>query len=171
MIIPINELQQNQVREQVQKYLRLASGIFEKTFKPIDVRFDLKGRAAGMYCVSGRQRWIRINPWIAAKYFEDCLTSTVPHEVAHYIVNMVYGRRRIRPHGDEWQSLMLAFGTEPNRTGNYSLEGIPVRRQNLFSYGCSCMTHQLTTTRHRRMQSGERQYYCRQCQKELVFQS
>jgi len=170
LIEPIDELQQNQVREQVQKYLRKAAEIFGKTFKPIEVRFDLKGRAAGMYCVKGRERWIRINPWLCNKYFEDSMTSTVPHEVAHYVVNMVYGWRHIRPHGNEWQTLMVAFGAEPNRTGDYSLEGIPVRRQKRYVYKCACMQHQLSTVRHRRAQSGEKEYTCRQCRQVLAQQ-
>ncbi|HHO60023.1 MAG TPA: metallopeptidase (SprT family), partial [Thiotrichales bacterium] len=99
---PINPQQQAIVVEKTRRYIQQAGEIYGKKFQPIDVRFDLCGRNAGMYRVQGRQRWIRYNPYIFSRYFDDNLNTTVPHEVAHYITDCLYGLRKIRPHGIEW---------------------------------------------------------------------
>ncbi len=55
----------------------------------VPVRFELQGRAAGMYRVHKGERVIRYNPYIFSKYFDDSLANTVPHEVAHYITDVL----------------------------------------------------------------------------------
>jgi SprT protein len=167
LIEPIHAGQRQQVIALTTDYIHRAGEIFARSFAPIAVTFDLKGRAAGMYRVDRRQRCIRYNPYLFAKYFDDNLAVTVPHEVAHYITDCVYGMRRIRPHGAEWQALMHAFGADAKRTCNYDLEGVPVRRQRRHAYQCGCRTHQLTTRRHNQILRGRVRYYCKACGGEL----
>ncbi|MGD2055902.1 MAG: SprT-like domain-containing protein, partial [Gammaproteobacteria bacterium] len=131
--------------------------------------FDLQGRAAGMYRVREGRRWIRYNPWIFARHLEDSLGQTIPHEVAHYVTDILYGLANIRPHGVEWRAVMHALGAEPRATGRYDLEGIPVRGQRRFDYRCDCTTHRLSICRHNRVQRSERTYVCRYCKAPLVF--
>lgn len=169
VIAPIGESQRRQVTERTQDYLQLAGRELGRRFDPVPVLFDLRGRPAGMYRVRHRQPVIRYNPWLFAKYFHDSLCTTVPHEVAHYVVDMVYGLRTTRPHGREWQAVMHLLGAEPCASGDYDLEGIPVRRQRRFDYACHCGSHQLTTVRHRRVQSRCTAYFCRRCRGELVY--
>ena len=38
------------------------------------------------------------------------LSDTVIHEVAHYIVDCLYGFQRVKPHGPEWKSIMVDLG-------------------------------------------------------------
>jgi len=138
---------------------------------PIEVRFDLQGRAAGQFRQTGgllnRKRWIRFNPWVFAADFAHHLTDTVPHEVAHYLVALQHPRAR--PHGPEWADWMRFFGRVPRATGDYSLEGVPVRRQRRHPYACACpgRVHPISTTRHNRILRGI-VYLCPDCRTPLV---
>jgi SprT protein len=163
LIEPINAVQQQQVVELTADYIDRATAIFARSFSHIPVTFDLTGRAAGMYRVDRRQRRIRYNPYLFSKYFEDNLSVTVPHEVAHYIADRMYGMRNIRPHGREWLAIMHTFGAEAKRTCNYDLEGIPVRRQQRYSYQCGCRTHHLTSRRHNKIIRDQVRYFCKVC--------
>ncbi|NOY66377.1 MAG: metallopeptidase (SprT family) [Gammaproteobacteria bacterium] len=169
MITPISEDQQQQVIDKSMGVLLQAGGLFQKTFKPVPVVFDLKGRAAGMYCVRKRKRWIRFNPYIFAKYFADNMENTVAHEVAHYVVDMLYGQQNIRPHGNEWVEVMKLLEVNPERTCKYDLEGVPLRVHRMFEYSCDCSQHKLGTRRHNKIERGLAQYYCKLCQQKLAF--
>jgi SprT protein len=166
---PLDARGRQQVREVTCACLRRAGEIYRRRFAPLPVRFDLRGRAAGMYRVCGGKRWIRYNPWIFARHPDDSLGQTIPHEVAHYITDTLYGLRNIRPHGVEWQAVMHALGAEPRATGRYDLEGIPVRRQRRYDYRCDCTTHHLSSCRHNRVRRREMTYVCRYCRAPLVF--
>ena len=167
LVEPIDAQRQQRVCAVTDEYIARASQIFERELPPIPVMFDLRGRAAGMYKAHKRERVIRYNPYIFAKYFSDNLATTVPHEVAHYVVDMLYHAARVKPHGTEWQHVMLSLGAEPRATGNYDLSGIPVRKQKRHGYQCDCMTHQISSARHNRILAGTARYYCRRCQSSL----
>lgn len=143
--------------------------LFERRFDRIPVLFDLRGRAAGMFKVVGRQRVIRYNPWIFGKYFEENLRDTVPHEVAHFIVHETCGRRSVKPHGRQWRALMAEFGADDGVTFDLDLAGVPQRRQRTHPYRCGCREHQVSTTRHNRVVKGTGRYHCRYCQGQLVY--
>ena len=163
MIEPISDIQKIHVEQATASYIKLAAGLYERNFDPIPVHFDLKGKCAVMYEVRGRSRRIRYNPWLFAKYYEESLSNTVVHEVAHYLVDCMYGLRQVKPHGQEWKSIMLDFGARPKATGNYDLAGIPVRQYAKFAYKCGCRTHQLTSVRHKRIVQRGYQYRCQYC--------
>ena len=170
-IPPINLAQQQQVIRATEHFIGVAAELLDKPFSIIPVHFNLRGRAAGMYRVRDREREIRYNPYLFAKYFDDNLTNTVPHEVAHYIIDCCYGLRRVRPHGREWQQLMRRFGVEPEVTCRYDLSGVPQRRQKRFEYRCECRSHQLTTIRHNKVQRGKASYLCKVCRQPLAWQA
>jgi len=169
VVEPIAELQQAQVEERTEHFICQAEGLFSRQFERIPVLFDLAGRTAGMFKMVGRQRCIRYNPWIFAKYFDENLSDTVPHEVAHYLTDVLYGLRNIRPHGREWQAVMCTLGAAPTVTCQYDLTGVPLRRQRRFSYRCACSSHAVSAVRHNRVQRGLGRYVCRQCRTPLVF--
>jgi SprT protein len=169
IVKPINTQQQRQVIARTDHYLVMAADILQLDIDGIAVSFDLKGRAAGMYCVRQGNKWIRYNPYIFAKYFDDNLRHTVPHEVAHYVIDQVYGQQHVRPHGEEWQALMRSMCVEPRRTCNYDLQGVPLRQQNYHNYVCACASHQLTRRRHNRIVRDGIRYYCRKCKQALVM--
>lgn len=169
LVEPINDRQRQQVCLATDDCVQRAARFFRNDFDPVSVSFDLRGRAAGMYRVRDGQRCIRYNPYIFAKYFDDSLAGTVPHEVAHYVTDILYGLRRVRPHGAEWRAVMQVLGAAPCVTGDYDLSGVPVRRHRRFAYRCECDTHQLSTRRHNQVHRGKAAYRCRHCGVQLVF--
>lgn len=168
-VVPLSAELQRRVVEATRRSIERASALFGCELAEIPVRFDLRGRAAGMYRVRSGRREIRYNPHIFARYFNDNLANTVPHEVAHYVIDVLHGLRSVRPHGTEWRAVMRAFGAEPTVTCRYDLDGIPVRRQRRFRYRCACMTHRVSTVRHRRIQDGRVRYHCRRCRTLLSY--
>ena len=168
MIEPISEFQRRQVEAATERCIAKASQLYGRHFASITVHFDLKGKCAGMYQVKGRSRRIRYNPWLFAKYYQDSLSDTVTHEVAHYLVDCLYGLRRVKPHGSEWKAIMIDLGAEPKATGSYDLTGIPVRQYAQFTYRCACRTHQLTSVRHKKILMRRAQYRCQSCHDFIV---
>lgn len=166
-VAPIGPERQRRVVAATRGAIDKAAALFDREFAEIPVTFELTGRAAGMYRVQRGRRVIRYNPHIFAKYFDDNLANTVPHEVAHYVTDMLYGLRNVRPHGPEWRAVMRALGVRPEVTCRYDLDGIPLRRQQRFSYRCACSTHSLSAVRHRRVQNGQASYNCRRCRAPL----
>ena len=169
MVQPIGSPEQQQVLQRTEEYIVRAEQIFARRFDRVPVLFDLKGRAAGMFKVIGKRRLIRYNPWIFAKYFEENLRDTVPHEVAHYIVHEVYPRRSTKPHGQAWKDLMAQYGADPGVTFDLDLEGVPQRSQKTHRYLCGCQLHEVSTTRHNRVQKRRMSYHCCSCQGLLVY--
>lgn len=170
-IQPIGAAQQEQIKSASDKYIALAEETFSATFEKIELRFDLKGRITGMYQVKNRKRCIRYNPYIFAKYFDENLAETVPHEIAHYITDMIHGMRNIRPHGKEWQALMQHFGANARRTFSYDLSDIPQRQYQQYHYQCHCQAHILSSIRHNKILRGTVEYFCKKCGTHLVCAS
>jgi len=168
-VAPITDLQQEQVVSATRRCIQRAGKLFGQEFELPPVTFDLQGRAAGMYRVHKTRRQIRYNPYIFGKYFTDNLANTVPHEVAHYLTDILYGLRNVRPHGREWQVVMRVLDAEPAVTCDYDLTGVPLRRQRRFCYRCACSSHAVSAVRHNRVQRGLGKYVCRQCRTPLVF--
>ena len=168
IINPITSSQQQEIIERVSDLLQQCQQYFNQPFKPIEIRFDLRGKTSGMYVVKNKQQYLRFNPLIFSKYFEDSLNNTVPHEVAHYVSHVLFGIKNIRPHGKEWKSIMHTLGAEPRVTGDYDLSGIPVKRLRRFKYVCNCTAHELTTVRHNRILRRKSQYFCLKCKGKLT---
>lgn len=164
---PVTIEQQQQIIDKTNSYIAHASTLFGIKIKPVEITFNLKGRAAGMYRVSRNKREIRYNAHIFAKYYEDNFNTTIPHEVAHYITDIIYGLRNIRPHGKEWKAVMHKFNADASVTAAYDLSGIPLKKQKLFTYECDCREHQLSSVRHNRIKGERGQYYCKHCKQSL----
>lgn len=164
---PLSEERRGQVRRHTDATVARVAGLLDIELEPVPVLFDLRGRSAGMYRVRNQQRVIRYNPWIFARYFSDNMADTVPHEVAHYAVERMYGTGKTRPHGEEWRSVMQLLGVEPGTTCAYDITGLPQREYRRFAYQCACRRHELTSIRHRRVKRGVR-YYCRSCRHMLT---
>ena len=166
-IKPIPSSQQEQIIAATEARIIQAGKQLDYVFESIPVVFDLIGRAAGMYKVYKSRRMIRYNPYLFAKYFSENVSVTVPHEVAHYVVDVLYGMNKTQPHGKEWRSIMALFKADASVTCRFDLDGIPAKKYQRFDYSCSCRTHQLTRIRHNRTLKGIR-YHCRSCKKELI---
>lgn len=174
-ISPLSSEQRQIVIDETFAYIKRAADLFAVKDKTLEVRFDLKGRSAGMYRVkshrglvfSRQQREIRYNPYIFSKYFDDNFATTIPHEVAHYVTDIIYGLKNIKPHGKEWKAVMDAFGADSSVTADYDLSGIPIKKQAVFTYQCDCREHQLSATRHNKINKRRYQYTCRYCKQVL----
>tara|TARA_B110000503_G_scaffold2295_1_gene3041 strand:+ start:14595 stop:15173 length:579 start_codon:yes stop_codon:yes gene_type:complete len=174
IITPIGDSRQNQVIGHTRHFIELGSKYFNQNFDMIPVAFDLKGRTAGMYkwqsSSIGKQeksRKIRYNPWIFAKYYEENLAVTVPHEVAHYLVSCLHQPRKVKPHGLEWKAVMQLFGADSSVTADFDMTGIPCYRHRRFEYICDCKIHQLGAYRHNKCLRGQACYLCRYCHARL----
>lgn len=159
----LNEHQQQLVVEETNKQIRRAEVLFNKKFPIIPVQFDLRGHTIGMYKYSRHGKVIRYNSLIFAKYFDENCRDTIPHEVAHYIIDMQYGGKNVRPHGVQWRSLMDKLGADASRTANYDLSDIPKRVYSTVPYRCGCQAHQLGIRRHNKVVKRSNRYFCRLC--------
>lgn len=168
-IQPISPAQQQQVINESNHFLKTAGDYYNRRFPEIPVLFDLTGKAAGMYRVKAGQRVIRYNPFIFSKYYDDNFNETIPHEVAHYVTDVLFGLRKIRPHGSEWKSVMQVFGVAANRTASYDLANLPVRKFKKYVYNCGCQNYELTSRRHNKILRGTGHYLCRDCGGKLLF--
>jgi SprT protein len=165
--VTLNQQQQHIIISRTHALIARASELFACELPAIDVVFDLRGRAAGMYRIREQQRSIRYNPYIFAMYFNDNLDNTVVHEVAHYVADMLYGFRNIKPHGRQWQDVMRKLGAEPTVTCHYDLGAMVQRRQQRFQYYCACMSHELSAARHYRVVRNRSNYVCNKCNTTL----
>lgn len=181
IIQPLTEEQQQQVIQQTHVYINQAHQLFDLKKYPVDISFNLKGRCAGMYRVKRikrpfslngiYKREIRYNSFIFSKYFEDNFSNTIPHEVAHYVSDIVYGLKNIKPHGKEWKEIMQLFGADTSVTANYELSGIPLKKQRQFTYQCACREHQLSSIRHNKASKNLCQYLCNYCKQVIRYKA
>ena len=167
-IQPIGQRQQRRVTAATERCIARANVLLEACVANIPVYFDLSGRTAGQYRTARGRRVIRYNPYLFAKYFNENVATTVPHEVAHYLIDAIYGQRNVKPHGNEWRNMMQLLGAEASVRADFDLAGIPTRRYRRIPYECRCRVHQLTRIRHTRVQGKSSRYFCRVCGTELV---
>lgn len=149
--------------------LRHANQVLGVNYPLPEIRYDLKGKAAGMAYL---QLWkIRINAAMLLDNSVAFIDEVIPHELAHLIVYRYFtlGKRsqECKPHGIEWQYVMSEiFKLKPKRTHQFKTPKRVVKR---FSYMCPCREHFLTGIKHNRIESGERYYNCTQCKGRVVF--
>lgn len=150
------------------RYMGLASSIYpvQKIFT-LELEFALMGAGAGTY--DPQRSLIKYNLEIATRQIDEFCARTVPHEVAHHVVNKLWGTQQngVRPHGKQWRSVMRSLGVKNiSRCHSFDVEGIAIKRQRRFSYYCCCGDHALSTTIHNRIRSG-REYRCTRCEQPL----
>jgi SprT protein len=165
----LNQTQKTQIIEQTYHYINLANQKLQLKLPAIAIKFDLKGRASGMFVVRHNQLLIRYNQIIFSQYYDDNLLNTVAHEVAHYVVHDIYGIKKVKPHGRQWKEIMALFEVKPEVTSRYDVSGLPLHRQRQYEYSCGCMSHQLSTTRHNKVQRKTAVYKCRKCLQALSW--
>lgn len=153
---------QQQALTHTHRLIRLACERFGILIAPPEVRFDLRGKAAGM-AISPPQgsSIIRYNHTMLAENGQAFIRQTVPHEVAHLVARALHGRH-IRPHGAEWRSIMVFFEADPVRCHDFTITRNNRRRMRHFPYQCACRDHRLSAIRHNRSQTGIT-YLCRLC--------
>ncbi len=146
--------------------LMKANEIFGKTFKPIEIRYDIQGKCAGQYCVQGDNEYFRYNMDIAKKNGKEVFKTTVVHEIAHYITKCLHPEY-IRPHGKEWKSVMIALGINDPKT-THIMKCAPARKVKRVPVKCSCMTHMITVNMRTKILNGSVRI-CKKCKTKLVI--
>ena len=141
------------------------------------ITFELRGASAGTCRRDGSA--LNFNLGIAEDNRDDFLARTVPHEFAHLVVTHNYDtearqylrRKRIRPHGKEWESIMNLLGAPTSRCHNYDVSNHVTSRQRRWEYECKCpdKTHAVSTTRHNKVQDQTASYNCGICHTILNF--
>lgn len=158
----VTEDLQREAQELTKRLLASAARHFGRKMREPMIRFDLRGKTAGQVrSTDGHACLIRYNNSLLARHPKEFLARTVPHETAHVVAFRLFGPR-VQPHGQEWQAIMTLFGASAERCHSYDVEGLQTRRLRRYSYRCACKTHELTSIRHNRIQSGQ-VYQCRTC--------
>jgi len=80
-----------------------------------------------------------------------------------------YNYFKLKSHGSEWRKIMRDFGCSPDRTHSYDTTNSRCSRKSQvrYIYACQCRKHNLSKTRHNRLQSGKASYSCRHCGQTL----
>lgn len=109
------------IQAKVQQCIQAAEAKFGITMPAVQIRFDLRGRAAGMAGVQsnyqgGRTFYLRFNVkhmQLGGQTWEHLLNDTVPHEVAHTVCQAFpkFGRN----HDAGWKRVCLALGGNGRR--------------------------------------------------------
>lgn len=112
------------IRNRVQECITLAEQKFCIIMPEVDVRFDLRGKAAGVAGWRGHEYYLRFNNKhmaLGGKTWDHIINDVVPHEVAHTVCqsNPHLGRN----HNNGWKTVCLALGGNGKRC--YSTEDAP----------------------------------------------
>ena len=158
---------------QVKEYVQQAEYLFGVELNPI-VRYDLKGTTAGTACTERDGTQIlrfNLTGLHIDGVFDHLHDHTVPHEVAHLVqynnTDWPTNRKANPPHGRYWQHVMRKFGVPADRC--HSLPLPKAREQRKWAYRCNCRTHNISTTKHNRMQKDPNSYICRVCKGPIRF--
>ena len=95
---------------------------------------------------------------------DDFLEEVVPHEVCHLLAYKLFGK--VRPHGKEWQSLMIELFGLKGQT--YHQMDVTKVKGKSFNYQCECGPIELGIRRHNKVVKGKQIYICRKCRSPLI---
>jgi SprT protein len=131
---------QDRIETMVLDCLLKAQAVYgtDKVNKIPKILFTKKGRAAGTASwnyLTGEAS-ININPILLNENVEYVVNQTVPHEVAHIVTFMIWGREATA-HGYHWKSVMNLFGKRAERCHQLNTETAKqMRVRNVYS--CKC---------------------------------
>lgn len=157
--------QYNTLKNRVSSLLKQAGKFYNKSFPPPTIFMDILGADAGQ--ALPERNILRFNLVFFANGYAHYLEQIVAHEVAHLVAFHIFGKR-IRPHGKEWEEVMVKiFGLPALRCHSYDLSTTG-RYPYIYNCGCSDKKNFFSTTRHRRACKGII-YMCRSCGDKLQY--
>lgn len=158
---PLSSLQ-IQVLEQIETCYQAAEVDLKRTFPRPITQFTLSGKCAGTAHL--QQNRLRFNPVLLRENSAAFLTEVVPHEICHLLCFQLFGKTK--PHGKEWQSLMLkVFKIKPSTTHSFNTTSVAGRE---VEYRCACGPIRLSIRRHNKVLRGESRYLCKRCKTHLT---
>lgn len=152
-----------QIRAKVAQCIATAETKFGIKLPHIDIRFDLKGRAAGMACKRDGVQYLRFNRELMMidGGWNHIINNTVPHEVAHAVCQAFpqFGKN----HNSGWTRVCCALGGNGQRAFSSEACGEDVtaymktrtRKQTKIKYiTTSGAVTVVSATVHNRIQAG-----------------
>ena len=153
---------QQLVIQKVEQCTSHASSYFEQDFKLPEISFNQRGKIAG--CARLQTNELRFNPVLLCDNVDAFIEEVVPHEVCHLLVYKLFGK--VRPHGNEWQSLMFKLFGLKGQT--YHQMDVTKVKGKSFNYQCECGPIELGIRRHNKVVKGQQTYICRKCRCPLT---
>lgn len=158
---PLSTLQ-IQVLERIETCYQTAEMTLKRAFPRPITQFTLRGKSAGTAHL--QQNRLRFNPVLLRENSKAFLTEVVPHEICHLLCFQLFGKTK--PHGKEWQSLMLTvFKVNPKTTHNFNTTSVASKE---VEYRCACGPIRLSIRRHNKVLRGESRYICKRCKTHLT---
>lgn len=124
-----------ELKEKVEAKMRECFAIAEKhygiKFEFPEIRYNIKNWTGGL--AYRDLNLVRYNLILLVENEDKYVSSTVPHETAHMIVNRLFrdgifkladGKKRLMPHGKEWKEVMQLLGVPANVTHTYNVASI-----------------------------------------------
>ena len=151
------------VRDAAVDCIARAEKMYGVDMSRVQVRFDLKGTAAGMAGMQGLRSaptcYLRFNTtMIDGAGYEHVLNDTVPHEVAHMVCFM--NPRLGKGHDSGWARVCRALGGTGDTRHN---EEVLYARGNTYEYTCTeGNTTRFSEQRHRKIQRGVARFNMKQ---------
>lgn len=140
----------------VQQCIERGNELYGITLPSLPIRFDLKGRAAGMACRRGNQYWLRFNTdMMTREAWDHIINDTVPHEVAHSFCQ--FQPRLGSNHDSGWARVCRALGGTGGRT--HSEEVV---------YGKG-YTYEYTTDRGNKVRMGDKHHAVVQAGRKVSY--
>jgi SprT protein len=152
---------QQLIIQKVEQCIKHASLYFEHSFKLPKITFNQRGKIAG--CARLQTNELRFNPVLLSDNINAFLEEVVPHEVCHLLAYKLFGK--VRPHGKEWQSLMLKLFGVKGQT--YHHMDVTKVKGKSYTYRCGCGPIELGIRRHNKVLKGQQTYICRECRGPL----
>ena len=105
---------QQQIIDKCKAVFAEAKRLYGLDMEHVGIRFDLKGRCAGMACRRAGHYWMRFNrDMLTREAFDHVLNNTVPHEIAHIACFM--NRTLGAGHNSGWMRVCAALGGNATR--------------------------------------------------------
>lgn len=142
-----------QALKRIEEVSTLARSVYKVDLSDLNVRFDLRGKAAGMAGQRGGVQYIRLNTdMMGNDSFNYIIEQTIPHEIAHVVCIM---RPRLGfGHDAGWKRVCKTLGGSGEIYHNEPVK--PARRTRKFEYiTTSGMQVQVSLQRHKAIQGGK----------------
>ncbi|MEP7703120.1 SprT family zinc-dependent metalloprotease [Paraglaciecola sp. 25GB23A] len=153
---------QQQIIERTESCMALACEHFNRQFLMPTIKFNQRGKIAGSARLQLNE--LRFNPVLMQDNLDHFLSDVVPHEICHLLAFQLFGR--VRPHGKEWQALMVqVYEVKPNTYHGMDVTKVAGKK---FAYRCLCGPVGLSIRRHNKVVRKVQQYRCIKCGNQLV---